>query len=156
MYVWYFLQLKSRFISIIDRKLQQLINGGFIEYYDTEYKEQINSKRYEHMQVSGPKVLTMEHLRAGFIVWLVSVTFAISAFIFEWMCRLGKYLLFKFIIWSFYNQKHLKMIESCAFAEASAKSAKKRLDTAEVLNEMVLTDSAEEEKKDSKLEISHS
>lgn len=71
------------FFDIIDRKLQQLFTAGIIEYYESDYKSYLNQKRYEHLNPDGPKVLTMNDLNAGFVIWIVSVSFAIFAFLCE-------------------------------------------------------------------------
>lgn len=136
MYVWYFTQDKRSFINIIDRKLQQLFVGGIIDFYDAEYKEQINPIRYKHFQATkGPKILTMTHLRAGFAVWLVSVFFAIFAFFCEWMPTLTVFLVYKYNFKTFYEQKQLKMNETRAYVEALGKFDKKLLETANALEE---------------------
>lgn len=88
MYGWQF-QRYDKLYDIFDRKLQQLFTGGLIDYYDTKYKEQVNPKNYVHLQdPSGPKVLTMKHLEAGFIVWLFSVGLAVFVFVVEWIIKL--------------------------------------------------------------------
>lgn len=88
MLVWYFRPNDNKLINFIDQKLQQLLVGGLIDHYDAEYKELINPKRYKHLQdITGPKVLTMKHLRAGFNVWLISVISAILVFMCEWIIR---------------------------------------------------------------------
>lgn len=127
MHVWYFPSFSAKLLNIINRKLQQLFVGGLIEYYNAEYKELINIKRYKHLQDStGPKVLTMEHLSAGFIVWLVSVVLAIIIFVTEWIPRFGEYLVSWYIFGTYYKQKVLKMKRMNALVEARVKYAKKK------------------------------
>lgn len=147
MFVLYFTPTDSRLLSVIDRKLQQLFVGGLIEHYDSEYKEKINPKRFLHLQdPTGPKVLTLEHLRAGFVVWLVSIVFALAVFSFEWMSRIWKYLIFKHILRSFYQQKQFKMIETRTYNETRAKSAETRhLTTTTVLHDVLIDQEQEEE-----------
>lgn len=94
--------------DIFDRKLQQLFVAGMIEHYDTEYNELVNPKRYEHLQEPpGPKILTMEHLEAGFVVWLVSVCVAVLALIFEWITKFKEYFITKHILCAFYKERSM-------------------------------------------------
>lgn len=59
----------------------------------------------------GAKVLTLEHLSGGFVVWLISATFAttfaIFVYFFEWIGR----LITNIVIETFYIQKYLKLVE---------------------------------------------
>lgn len=117
MYGWEMNQYEKLY-EIFDHKLQQLFTGGLIEFYDREYKEQINPKRYKHLQGPfGAKVLTMVHLQAGFVVWLVSVSLSFFVFIYEWTIKLYEYLMVKFIVQEFYALKHSKFHESRFFDE---------------------------------------
>lgn len=91
--------------DVFDTKFQQLVIGGLIDSYEKDYEEFLKPKRYEHLQRKGPQVLTMENLRASFVVWLVSVGLALLAFIFEWVRTLGEYFLVKSIFNTFYDRK---------------------------------------------------
>lgn len=138
MLVWYFPRLRSSLLNIIDRRMQQLFSGGLIEYYDSEYKDLVKLKRYEHLQEpKGAKVLTMKHLQAGFVVWMITVTIAIFVFLFEWIYRLSKNLLFMFIISLFFKQEQLKLIKMRALIE-SRLAAKKLVDSTVVLSEFLI------------------
>lgn len=74
----------------LDEKIQQLFAGGLIDFFEQDYNEYLKKKRYEHLQTSGPEVLTMSDLNAGFTIWVCSVLLAISAFI-------GELIWFKFV-----------------------------------------------------------
>jgi hypothetical protein len=91
-----------------DEKMQQLNDAGILDYFMTEYKDKINRKRYKRIK-SGPQVLTMKQLEAGFVVWLISVQFAVLAFACEWLKRFFDYLVFKSIFVAFYDHKKSKM-----------------------------------------------
>lgn len=105
MYGWKFHKHEKLF-DVMDLKIQQLFVGGLIDFYDREYKEQINPKRYEHLQGPfGPKVLTLPHLEAGFVVWLLAINFAVFVFICEWLVRHQTYFLYKYAFEVFYKQK---------------------------------------------------
>lgn len=88
-----------------DEKIQQLVVGGLIDYYDRDYSDFLNPRRYEHLYPKGPKVLTMEHLKAGFIVCCVSLSIAMVAFVLEWIARLIEFIVLKNIMLAFYQIK---------------------------------------------------
>lgn len=74
-----------KLFNIVDRKLQQLYVGGIINHYDEKYARGMDPKVYEHLNHQGAQVLTLKHLEAGFVIWLVSLTFAFVAFLGEWI-----------------------------------------------------------------------
>lgn len=100
---------KVLLVDVSDDKLQQLITGGLIDFYDSDYRDYINPKRYDHLHHRGPQVLRMEHLSAGFSVWLVSVAAAMISFVIEWIFRLKEFLDFTFILKGFYQMKQQEM-----------------------------------------------
>lgn len=96
---------ESRTLDVFDTKIEQILEAGLIDYLDKDYSEYVNPKRYEHLHPKGPEVLTLEHLRAGFIIWLVSVSFALFVFIAEWVVRLKDLLIYYYLFSAFYNFK---------------------------------------------------
>lgn len=120
--------------EVLDRKIQQLFVGGIIDHYNSEFNEYLNPKRYEHLHPTGPQVLTLEHLRAGFVVWLVSVTVAILTFAWEWIMALVDYVIARYIFITFYDflnsetrrKRDLKYTEKAA--EKSKKDGNKSVD----------------------------
>lgn len=105
----------GNFFDIFDTKLQQLSTGGIIEHYTNVYDESLNLKGFEHLQRTGPEVLTIENLEAGFVVWIVSISFAILIFMFEWICQLSDYLVFKWILIAYYDRLPSQMKVSSEF-----------------------------------------
>jgi hypothetical protein len=87
-----------------DKKTQQLIDSGIVEYFAKEYIDKINKNRYKN-QTSDPQKLTLKTLEAGFVVWLISVQFAVLAFLCEWIKRLSEYFIFKHIFHAFFEMK---------------------------------------------------
>lgn len=87
-------------MEIFDEKIERLLEAGLIDYFNSDYLEQIkiNSKRYEHFHPEGPEVLSLEHLRAGFAIWLGSIIFAMLSFVGEWVVRLKDFLIFRGLI----------------------------------------------------------
>lgn len=82
---------QNKLFEILDRKIQQLFATGIISHLIDLVMKDANPKRYSHLYPDdGPKVLTMEHLQAGFKIWLFSLSLAIIAFIVEWLSRFKK------------------------------------------------------------------
>lgn len=81
--------------EIINEKIHQLQSGGLIDFFEREDKGSINPNRFEHLHYNGPEVLTMDHLKAGFVVWLVTVLFASCIFICEKAGLLVKHLIIR-------------------------------------------------------------
>lgn len=92
------------FFEIFERKVEQLITGGIINYYIKQVTEDMNPKRYEHLYVNESKVLTMKHLEAGFVIWLFALSFAVMMFTIEWLIRLRDFLVFKYVFTEFCKQ----------------------------------------------------
>lgn len=55
--------------------------------------------------VYEPQVLTMNHLEAGFIIWLSAFSLGIVIFAFEWLIRFRDFLVFKYVFIAFCKQK---------------------------------------------------
>lgn len=73
----------SPLLPVFDEKIQQLLAGGIIERYRKDSEENLDPKRYEHLIHTGPKVLTMNHLAGGFMVWIGFVLLSVIVFIGE-------------------------------------------------------------------------
>lgn len=127
--------------ELLDRKFQQMFAGGIIEFYNREYKDYLNPKRYEHLHPTGPQVLTLEHLRAGFVVWLVSVVFAILTFIWEWIVTLINYVITKYIFKSFYEFLNFEIRRKQDLKSKAEKVKKQRTQSVDELIELITFDS---------------
>lgn len=112
-----------KFFDILDIKTQQLQSAGIIDNFIRNIIEMVNPKGYKKPDAytkeylrdvfpksfpRGPKVLKMETLEAGFVVWLVSLTLAVTAFILEWINRQTMFLVAKNILAAFYEQRILQ------------------------------------------------
>lgn len=109
---------------IIDEKIQEFVTGGLIEHYNKEFYEALDPKRYDHLYAKGPKVLTLDHLEAGFVIWLVSICFTIVVFACEWLNRVKDYLIVRAVISKCFELKmseikriHDKRIEKVRFID---------------------------------------
>lgn len=80
-----------KLFNIFDAKMQQLFESGLVNVFAEPWFKYLNPKHpwYKHLRNlnEGPKVLTLEHLQAGFIVWLCSLSFAFAAFGFEFIFK---------------------------------------------------------------------
>lgn len=83
-----------RFFQSFDKKIQQIVAAGIINHLGNDYKESINPKHYSHLTLEEVEPLSMEHLKAGFVVWLIALIFPIVAFIFERIFTFGVTIIF--------------------------------------------------------------
>lgn len=81
-----------KLFHIFDVKLQQLLESGWIDAITTNPDPTLLAAERKDRKV--PQVLTMKHLEAGFVVWMISITFGIFAFISEWMLSIKDSLIF--------------------------------------------------------------
>lgn len=58
-------------------KHDQLIESGFVSHWKQAFDVNVPKK------VNGPLVLTMEHLKAGFLVWVYSIMLSVVVFVLE-------------------------------------------------------------------------
>lgn len=75
--------VNHKLFESFDKKLQQLMTGGIIDHYREFYQEYSSPKRYAHLYPVKPKVLSLQVLEAGFVVWLVSLLSSLLVFILE-------------------------------------------------------------------------
>lgn len=75
--------INHKLFESFDKKLQQLMTGGIIDHYREYYHEYSSPKRYDYLYPVKPKVLSLQLLEAGFVVWLVSLLLSVIVFILE-------------------------------------------------------------------------
>lgn len=110
----------NKMFEAFDLKTQQLFVAGIIDFYvavnneflDPNYylKPKLLTRKYlETVYVksfpTGPQVLTLEHLEAGFVVWLGCLLFALISFVIEWIIRIKDLYIINCIWSSFYETK---------------------------------------------------
>jgi hypothetical protein len=78
------------FYKIFEEKIQQMVTGGILKHTINNYKDSINAIRLTHSKLNVETPMSLEHLEAGFVVWLVSLMFPIIAFMIEWFVHLKK------------------------------------------------------------------
>lgn len=98
-----FFPRNHQFYDTFDKKLKQLFTAGLIIHYESDHFKCLNEKRYKHLHPEGPKVLTFDNLKAGFVIWLVSICLAIAAFVIECIIWMKDFLALKFILEAFYK-----------------------------------------------------
>lgn len=89
-------EVNNLFWQILATKLQQLVEAGLIDYNMRLWIDVINIKRWK--VESGPKVLTLEELEAGFVICLISIVISAVAFCFEWLITLKTFIVFNAIV----------------------------------------------------------
>lgn len=97
--------IHHRLFTIFNRKIQQLIEGGIVDLLKEEALKYLNPNRYKHLFTQEPEVLSMRHLEAGFVIWLISVCFACLVFALEWLITFKEYLIFKCLLKAFYSKR---------------------------------------------------
>lgn len=90
-----------KLFSIFDEKFQRMFNYGIIDYELKDIWNFLDRKRFFTYD-NSPEVLTLKHLEAGFVVWLVAVSFACIAFACEWLVKLIEYLIIRLILNALY------------------------------------------------------
>lgn len=91
-------------VDAFDEKIQQLVTGGFVSFFERQNIESCKPKRFEQFyDERGPKVLSVKNLEAGFVVWIVTVLFAMCSFVGEWILTFFEYLLIKQVFTAYYN-----------------------------------------------------
>lgn len=92
-----------KFYDLFNAKIQQLFEGGIISYFNEVWTKCLDPKRYAHFYNNEPQVLTMDHLEAGFVIWLVSLFGAVAVFLVEWLFRYKDYLTAKYLLASYFK-----------------------------------------------------
>lgn len=88
-----------RFFTAFDRKLQQLFTAGLVDYNINSIISNFRDlKRYAHLYPDEPQVLTLEHLEAGFVIWLISVLSAAIVFFLQWLKKFVDFLILKYLM----------------------------------------------------------
>lgn len=79
--------INHKFSDIFNKKLQQLFEGGLTSRDDINKDYTMSQKFYSdynpELYYDGPEVLTLEHLEAGFVIWLCCIVISIISFIIE-------------------------------------------------------------------------
>lgn len=86
-----------RFYDILNLKIQQLFVCGIVQRETQWNKFGFNKLMDLSFDLEGPKVLTMQDMQSGFLVWLVSVSFAFVAFLLEWIAKACEMCLIRFV-----------------------------------------------------------
>jgi hypothetical protein len=103
------------------RKITQLIEAGITKKYRKTNLIYSNPKYYEKPRmphkkylettwrksfIDEPKILIMKDLEFGFVIWLGSLIFPLIGFRSEWLNRLKEFLIMKFMLVAYFEQKH--------------------------------------------------
>lgn len=86
----------NKLFDLIDRKMQQFFEGGLFYAFTANIRRKVE-KRLSPEYTETFKVLTLEELEAGFVISVVPLLFAISAFCLERMIALKNFILFIFV-----------------------------------------------------------
>jgi hypothetical protein len=110
----------NKFYGILNRKVQQFIDGGIIDHNMVEFEKWYDPKYYQrpllytkeylenghrHFNPHAPKVLTMDQLEAGFVICLIPLMVSVIIFVGEWFWKLTKGFVLSYLLMTFLNQQ---------------------------------------------------
>lgn len=110
--------MNHKLFEVFDTKIQQLLANGLVEHFVSESYEALNPKyelylRHKTLnEPENPKVLTLEHLEAGFVIWLLSICFAVFAFAVEWIVRLSELFVWRRIFFELNQLRQANVISN--------------------------------------------
>jgi hypothetical protein len=84
-----------RFYEIFNKKIGQLVTAGIINHLANDFKDVVNMKKFSQLKSDEVVPMSLEHLEAGFVIWLVSMIFPFVAFAFEWIVTLKDFMIFQ-------------------------------------------------------------
>jgi hypothetical protein len=92
-----------RFFESFNKQIEQVIAAGIIDHFGDDAKDLVKAKRFITSKLESAKPMSMSHLKAGFVVWLVSLIFPFAAFIGEWVLRIRDLIVFKSVRKAFFK-----------------------------------------------------
>jgi hypothetical protein len=90
-----------KFYETFNRKIQQLIEAGITEMLRKKYAKWTDPKYYERPRLTHKKYLV-------FVIWLGSLLLPLIGFLLEWLVKLKDFLIVKFVLTAFFEQKFLE------------------------------------------------
>lgn len=97
------------FFEIFDQKLQQYIEGDFINFNNRKWMEENNPKRQDENKKPFA-VLTLDELEAGFVACIAPFVLSILVFVLEWIRTLKDIMIFFMIFKTLFEVKDLEQI----------------------------------------------
>lgn len=105
---WYFEFINHhRLIESFNKKLQQLVTAGIIDFHFSHEYRNISMDHYAHLFKVEPQILTITDLEAGFAIWIVCCSLGPIAFLIEWMIRIKEYFVTKYVLEAFFKMKEV-------------------------------------------------
>lgn len=86
-----------RFYESFNEKIQQLVSAGIIDHLGGYDKDLVNPKRFAKLNLDQVQPMNLQHLEAGFVIWMISLMIPVTVFIFEWIIRFKDFIVFRFI-----------------------------------------------------------
>lgn len=111
------------FFNAFNRKIEQLVTAGIINHWTEVFEALVDPKDLIRLKPENYQKMSLKHLEAGFVVWLLSLLFPIAAFIIEWIMTWKDFIIFKYIF-KFY-MKHLE--ESCSSRDRKMQTILRRI-----------------------------
>jgi hypothetical protein len=76
-----------RLFESFNKKVEQIKPAGIINHFRKDENELLNKKRFENSNLENARPMNLQHLEAGFAVWLITISLSIAAFVAEWICK---------------------------------------------------------------------
>lgn len=125
-----------KLFDVLNLKIHQFFEAGITDYHVNYYNKFLDpnffkkpksfTKEYLHSTLGqqnpeGPQVLSMTHLEAGFVIWLVCVSLSLAAFFIEWLNVFKNFVVIWFTVMTLYKRKSLEITMRKTLEEASVK-----------------------------------
>jgi hypothetical protein len=118
-----------RLFEPFNKVIKEAVTAGIIDHLSGNLKNLINHKRYQKLHFEGFRPMNLDHLKAGFVIWLVAITFPIAAFVAEWIVFGLPKFIFRYIFSSYI--KNLEQISRNRGEELQLKIMEKKSTIAE-------------------------
>lgn len=119
-----------KLFDVFDLKTQQLFASGIIDYHAAYNKEHLKLNYYKSPRLftkdylentypksfpEGPNVLTLEHLEAGFVIWITCLCLTLAVLLCEWLIIMKEFIVFRHIFGSFYDMRKVQLKDKTLF-----------------------------------------
>lgn len=93
--------------EVFDRKLQQYVEAGLVDYNLKEFHQKSDLKKFEVLEEPFA-VLTLTELEAGFVVCITPLVLSVFVFSFEWLPTIKDFLVLWTIFKKYFSMKKME------------------------------------------------
>jgi hypothetical protein len=129
-----------RFFESFNKVMKQMITAGILDHFGDENRDLVKDKTFAsftHSTVDAMQPMSLEHLKAGFAIWLTALCLPVTAFIIEWALVFIDYVIFKCLYFAFIKklQQDVKNRNKLLLAELKKMKLAKYYETKKKRNE---------------------